>query len=136
MIHGFDDITHELTAEEIELLPVFVKGLSSKIGEDMAITSGEISKAMEGRGVALTGARIRKIINYLRVKKLVRNLVASSKGYYVELDPKKILEYRKGLLARARAIEEVANTFEPYAPTAQLELMPAKDSQPINPPPP
>lgn len=122
MIHGFDDITHELTQEEMELLPVFVKGLSSKLGEDRAVTSGEIIRAMEIKGISLTGARIRKIINYIRVKKLVRNLVASSKGYYVEMDPKKILEYRKGLLARAKAIEEVAMTFEPYAPIEQLGL--------------
>jgi hypothetical protein len=110
MLPGFEDITADLTQEELDLVPVFVKGFSDKIGEAKAITAFEICKALRDRKIS--GARVRKIVNYIRMNKLVHNLVASSKGYYIETDPAKLAEYRRSLKLRARAINAVADSYE------------------------
>ena len=34
MLKGFEDITYELTKEEMEKLPIVIKGLEKKIGKE------------------------------------------------------------------------------------------------------
>lgn len=109
MINGFEQITSPLTEHELELVPLFVKGLSNKIGKENAVKSSHILSAMQQ--YRLTGARIRKIINYIRINGLVKNLIASSDGYYIETNPEKIKKYVKSLRQRASAINAVADSY-------------------------
>ena len=80
MIKGFEKITSELSQEEIDLVPTIVKGLSTKLGKDNAITSTKICKA-----VNITGPRLRKIINHIRIKNLLPALCSTSSGYFVAI---------------------------------------------------
>lgn len=107
MLSGFEDITAELTPDELALVPLFVKGFGDKLGEDRAITAAQITSKMK-----VPGPRVRKIVNYIRLKGMVRNLVATSKGYFIETDPSKIARYKQSLKARAQAINAVADSFE------------------------
>ena len=112
MIEGFETETAELTDYEKDtLLPLLVKGLNSKIGVENAITNCQIVKSMTEKGYKISSVRVRKIINYIRIKHLVYNLVSSSKGYYRSTDPEEIRKYVKSLMQRATAIEEVAKSF-------------------------
>lgn len=113
MIEGFEDITQALTADELKLADEFVIGLRKRQGEIMAISAAQIMLAYRNRGVKLDGARVRKIINHIRSHGLVRNLVASHKGYYVENDPKRLAAYVQSLKQRATAILAVARTYDP-----------------------
>lgn len=112
MINGFIEETKSLTEDELKLVNLFVRGFCDKIGEANAITSEEIIKKLRTTGVKITGARIRKIVNYIRVHHLVINLVATSKGYYIENDPLKLKNYIESLHQRAHAILEVANSYK------------------------
>ena len=58
------------------------------------------------------GARIRKVINHIRIKGLVQNLVANSKGYYIETDVQSIENYKQSLRDRIASIQAVLNSFE------------------------
>lgn len=119
MIEGFEIETAPLTKQELELVPIFVKGFSDKIGKAKAITGAQIieimrAKRMYGKLPAkarITGARIRKIVNYIRLNQLVPNLIASSLGYYIENDPEEIRKYVQGLRDRAAAIKAVADSY-------------------------
>jgi len=112
MIEGFETETAELTDYEKDtLLPLLVKGLNSKIGVENAITNGQIVRSMTEKGYKITSVRVRKIINYIRIKHLVYNLLSSSKGYYRSNDPEEIKKYVKSLMQRSTAIEEVAKSF-------------------------
>jgi len=111
MINGFEYETGPLDDTELQMVAQFVKGFSGKIGADNAVTSDQIIFGMKARGYKITGARVRKIIHYIRIKGLVKNLVATSKGYYIETDPDKIKEYVNGLKQRAAAITAVANSY-------------------------
>lgn len=114
MIDGFSEETSPLSDYEKDtLLPLMIKGLSPRYGVENAITNSEMVaglKKMECRSV--TPARIRKLINHIRLNKLVTNLISSSKGYYRSFDYEEIKAYQTSLMQRASAITEVAKSFE------------------------
>lgn len=113
MIDGFEDVTADLTENELELVPLIVAGLKTKIGKENAITSKEIVKAMKRYDEKFTDARLRKIVNHIRITGLIANLLASSKGYWVETDRREVAKYVKSLGQRKRAIEAVIRSFQP-----------------------
>lgn len=112
MINGFEEETKPLSEDEMNLVPIFVKGLSGKIGKANAITNSEIKRNLEAKGVKVGDpARIRKIINYIRIHGLVKNIIASSNGYWVETDPEEIAKYKASLLQRATSILAIWKTY-------------------------
>lgn len=113
MITLFEKETHVLSNEELSIAKKIVEPLSKKIGKDNAITSGEITKAIESQsGIKVSGARLRKIINYVRTEGMVKNLLATSNGYYVAANEREKIDYIKSLRERASAISHVADCLE------------------------
>lgn len=110
-INGFEDITYELTEKEMSYVEGFVDSFKKRIGKEKAITSTRIIEAYRKIGEKMTGPRIRKIVNYIRINGLVKNLIATSKGYYIETDPEEIAKYKESLLQRCREIQRIANTY-------------------------
>lgn len=112
MINGFEEQTHELTEyEEKTLLPPIIKGLKTKVGEQNAITSTEIVKRMKELGFKLDPARLRKIINHIRVNNLIYNLLATSKGYYIATDESECRSFIESLDQRINAIISVRDAM-------------------------
>ena len=108
-INGFEEITYELTDYEINvLLPIMERGLRKRIGKENAITSNEILDKCVNAGYKLNSARIRKLINYIRVNHVIPFLMDSSKGYYIEHDKVKMIEYIESLEKRAKSIINVS----------------------------
>lgn len=113
MIQGFEEQTEELTQYEVEVLvPIMLKGLSTKIGQSNAITNSRIRSRLKEKEIEITDSKIRKIINYIRVKKLIINLLATGKGYFISNDPDEISKYKEGLIARANSILNLAKSYE------------------------
>jgi hypothetical protein len=106
MINGFKEHTEPLNDyERGTLLPVIVRGLQTKIGASAAITNKEMADKMQEHGYKkVTGPRIRKIINFIRIQGLILNLVASSKGYYIENDIQERRKYVQGVKDRAASM--------------------------------
>jgi len=107
MIKGFEKITSELSQEEIDLVPTIVKGLSSKLGKDNAITSTKICKA-----VNITSPRLRKIINHIRINNLLPALCSTSNGYFVATNIYEMQDYIISLKQRIKAQVDVLNALE------------------------
>lgn len=117
MINNFDAETSPLTEDEKRYAMVIAARIKQNIGEKRAVTSQKIMSIMRNDYHAkISGPRLRKIINYIRLEGLVVNLVASSKGYYVETDPEKISAYVDSLVQRAEAIYTVARSFNTGLP--------------------
>jgi len=113
MIEGFEDQTQPLNDYEKNLLlPVIIKGLNKKIGEENSITSKEIIRKLTNLGYKISGARLRKIINHIRINDLLICLMASSKGYWIETDTQKVMDYIISLEQRADSIQNVANSLK------------------------
>ena len=126
MITGFDDITHELTAEESGYVKYVCDILKQRIGKDLAITNGEISRMLKSRiGDNVTGPRMRKIINFIRRAGMVPCLLSNSQGYFVSYNELEVQAYIKSLTERADAIRQVAISLKrQFKDTYSEELFP------------
>ena len=115
MLKGFESHTEPLTNYEInEILPRMIGGLSRRLGIEQAISNRQIIEILRNKGLSTTDARIRKIINYIRVNDLVPGLIAASKGYYVSKNPKEIRGYIQTLAGREQAIRAIRVKTEKY----------------------
>lgn len=109
---NFEEITYELDEYELEQLPSIVKHLKKKIGKDNAVTSTEVIEAYKNANKSMTGARWRKIINYIRKNHLIPFLMASSKGYYIATDKEDVRKYKESLKQRIQEITAVYDAIE------------------------
>jgi len=114
MLPRFEPQTHDLTQEEKALVPGFVKAFLKYTGPENAVTSEQIIARFHDREIKMTGARVRKIISYIRDEGLVLGLVASSKGYYVSKDPSEIYRWIMSLEGRETKIRMIRKRAEAY----------------------
>jgi hypothetical protein len=109
MIDLFEEITYELTFEELkqadEVAELLQDGQYHKSTEIM----NHLGLVLKGFN---PGARIRKIIHYLRVTGKVKLLCASSKGYYICKNKDKIRKYIHSLEQRERSIYRVRHALK------------------------
>lgn len=104
MITGFEKHTARLTDDEMKLVRGFTIALERRVGKKNAVTSSYIIKEYKKQGVKISGPRVRKIINYIRMNNLVPGLIASSQGYYVTDDPEELKGYIESLEGRLSSI--------------------------------
>lgn len=114
MLSGFEDYTEPLTDYERDaLLPRLVHYLSLCNGRRNAVKNGQIVKHLGYYGCQkVSEARVRKLINYIRIHALVPCLVASSCGYYVTDDPAELDKFISSLSGREDAIRAVRVSME------------------------
>lgn len=115
MIAGFENITHELSEyEKTTLLPIFIKGLSKKVGHRNAVTNKKMVQGVKKLGHNINEARVRKLINYVRNHNLIPGLIASSKGYFISHNPDEVESYVQSLAQRANEINRIKNGMMRY----------------------
>lgn len=108
MIKNFEIQTQPLTEyEELTLLPLFITGMKTKVGKERSVTNAEIVKGLKNQAYKIDGARVRKIINHIRIKGIVQGLIATSEGYYIATCEKELAEYEESLKGREDAIRAV-----------------------------
>lgn len=113
MIKGFTEQTKPLSDYELNtLVPRIVRGLTKKVGKEKAITNTEIVAILKREGYSLSEARVRKIINYIRVNGIIERLIATSDGYYVANTKKEVADYIESLKGREDAIRAVRRRLE------------------------
>jgi hypothetical protein len=143
MITNFDNETAPLNELEQKAAAIIADGMMRwHTGKDKVISSDAICKGLaknyecfrvqQGNGgykPYLNGARIRKIINRIRMENLVPLLVSSSAGYYVATDATEVRDYIRSLKERASAITAVSQALtrqfrEQFAnnPIATMEI--------------
>lgn len=115
MIEGFEEITAKLSQEEKDLIPVFVRVLSKKVGPQLAVTAKQIEEGFwNNMQKKVTQVRVRKIMHFIRMNYLIEGLVATSKGYYVSRDPVTIMKWNKSLEQREDRIRAIRKKSEMY----------------------
>ena len=109
MINGFTNETKPLSEYERDTLtPIIVRGLSIKIGKERAIKNSEICAKMRLQGYRIDNARLRKVINHIRVNALLPGVIATSEGYYIATTKEEMADYIASLESRESAIHEVS----------------------------
>ena len=118
MITGSEEITCPLTDHEREvLLPLFIAGLSRHVGKENPVTSAEIIAAMGERGHKVSGGRVRKVINHIRIHALLPMVLADTNGYWVSDDMAEVALYVRSLKDREDAIRAMRVAIQQQAET-------------------
>jgi hypothetical protein len=108
MIYGFEKETSPLNDKELELIPGLVISFCRRVGKKRAIQNWQILRTYRKRGYRIDSARLRKMINYIRINNMVPNLVSGNVGYWIEPNPYFVKKYIKSLISRSNAIKTVA----------------------------
>lgn len=115
MITNFEGVTNPLTDDEMKLVPYIMDGLRKR-DKDHPIKGAEICERMQAfkktigikEKPKLTDARLRKIINYIRINALLP-IGATSNGYFCITDYLELEGQIKSLKERADAIYAAAD---------------------------
>lgn len=112
-IKGFEIETAPLSEYEMTvLLPCLVRGLRTKVGKGTAVKNAHICSRLKALGYEINEARVRKVINYIRINGLVPRLIATSAGYYVATTREEGRDYIESLIGRENAIRQVRVAME------------------------
>ena len=112
-ITNFEDFTNELNDKELEILPLVIHSFR-KYDKDSPIKSAEIVKKMNiylqerDYKIKMTGARLRKMVNFIRSNSLLP-LIATSKGYFTSKNKETVEKQIQSLLERSRSIRLCAD---------------------------
>lgn len=114
MIQNFEKYTAHLTPYEQDVLtPMVAKYLQTRVGSKNAIRNKDICHAFGVHGYqGLKEARMRKVVNYIRMKGLVHHLVANSHGYYCATSIPEVESYCDSLYERAMAILSIRQALK------------------------
>lgn len=113
MITNFEEHTQELSEVELSLLPKIIAGFKNYTSSNPIKEPEIVSRFNERNAIKLSGARLRKIVNYIRTNGLLP-LIATSKGYYVSYDREEIRKQIESLRQRANSIDTCANGLRKY----------------------
>lgn len=108
MLHDFEGITHDLTKDELRMVP-FVIASFKKYTKNTPITGPEVCRGWNknrerlGFTTRLTEPRLRKICNYIRSHSEIP-LIATRRGYYVSYNLQDIDNQILSLEERAMSI--------------------------------
>ena len=112
MVIGFEEYTASLSEGEVAIAEWLATELPKYVGKKKAVSNYHVRRwiLFEKFG-NIPAARVRKLINYIRINCLVRNLVANSTGYYVAETQEEVETYVQSLRQRAASIMHVAQSF-------------------------
>ncbi len=109
----FEEITSPLTIEERNAVPILINRFKGLPGKKNLVSARKIIEGLKAnRGITLTGARLRKVINYIRINHKLVGLVANSKGYYLTTNPDELNSWIISLREREAAIKAVREAAE------------------------
>lgn len=120
MITNFEEITSEITEDEMLIADILIKSLS-KVTKDKAVSGSAIVDKFNNGGIReylninwkLRDGRLRKIINYIRYTGKLP-ILSNSKGYYVSYDQSDIVAQINSLNERAAAINHAADGLKTF----------------------
>ena len=117
-VTNFEEFTHELTNEEMEILPIVVHGFrnykkTNPIKAQLIVDRMNEYLLARGFKTRMSQPRLRKIVNYIRTNGLLP-LIATSNGYFTTDCKLTIQEQIKSLQERANSIYRCSEGLKKY----------------------
>jgi len=117
VISNFEDITEDLTKDELKLIDPLISGLESRTSKNPVkaptIVRGMNSYAKEHGLTKISEVRLRKLVNHIRSNSIAP-IIATSKGYFLPTDREEIRSQIESLEQRARSILSCASGLERF----------------------
>ena len=114
MLTLFTNITSELTElEKATIVPMLIDTLRHTNSKNR-YTGRNISGWFKACGYDVSGPRLRKMVNYIRVMNLLAPfvLIGASNGYYVTDDAKKVAEQIESIEGRIDSMKCVVDSLK------------------------
>jgi len=108
---NFEELTFELNDDEFKIAQITVEKIKTKIGKMNTVTGGRIRDFFTSKGNKMNEARVRKIIQFIRISGMIKNLVGSSNGYYIADSAKEAARAVVSLREQSRAIKASADVL-------------------------
>ena len=120
MVTNFENITFELTEEELRLVPDICEAFRKYTKENPIKSDDIVRKVNDNReklniSLKFTDSRLRKICNYIRSNGMIP-LIATSSGYYTDYSKEALESQIKSLKERASSIYRCAVGLEKFLP--------------------
>lgn len=117
-VTNFEEYTSELSAEEMEILPIVVHGFrnykkTNPIKAELIVTRMNEYLLARKYKTRMTQPRLRKMVNYIRTNGLIP-LIATSHGYFTSDCKETIQEQIKSLQERANSIQRCAEGLKKF----------------------
>jgi hypothetical protein len=119
MITNFEEITQELSEDEMNLITPICEGMKLRTDKN-PIKAPQIVSGMNtfleksGSKVKMTEIKLRKCVNYIRANSILP-IIATSKGYYVSYDRDVLQGQIESLNQRANSIKSCADGLGVFA---------------------
>ena len=102
---NFEEITHEITDEEKQIAEDLCQILKKKTGKNNALTNKDLRLHLEvSFNKHVTGPRLRKVIQFIRLNGLLNGLIATSSGYWITEDPEELNSWIESMKERENAV--------------------------------
>ena len=113
MIRGFENILSPLNdTDKRVLVPALADLLRWRVGRNLAITNTELRAQLLKKGLHCSDAKLRALVNYIRINGVVERLIATSQGYFVAVSGTELADYCDSLREREAAIRAVRQALE------------------------
>jgi hypothetical protein len=120
MLKGFEQITVELNDFETEVSEIIFDWFNENPGKKGLLKNNDISALVYHKiGKSVNDARVRKIIQYLRMHK-IPNIIATSNGYFSSEDLKEIENWIISLRQREASIRAIREKAERHLEIARF----------------
>lgn len=106
-------IVSKVSKNEIKYVETLAKVLAKRKDKSKALTNRELQVILQDKHkVVFCESSIRRYINYIRVKRLLENLISGSNGYYVAQTTEEVAAYVHKLQHRVYAIYSVIESYD------------------------
>ena len=113
MLKNFEDKTHNLSEEELQIAQAVMKGLKKYVGKTNAVAGSKICSGFnKNTKFKLKGVRLRKIINYLRNQG--EPICSSSVGYYYPANKKELQDTITSIAQRIDSQLKILNKLKKH----------------------
>lgn len=113
MLKNFEEKTHNLSDEELQIAQAVMKGLKKYVGKTNAIPGSKICLGFKKNTKhKIDGVRLRKIINYLRNQG--EPICSSSVGYYYPSNKKELEDTITSIGQRINSQLQILNQLKKH----------------------
>lgn len=122
MITLFKNITHELTDKEKSVLVPMLLQVLLQTHTDYRITGNQLCIYMNAQGHHVSGVRIRKMINFIRVTNAAKPavVIGAGNGYFITTDPNTIAQQIESVKGRIDSMNAFIDTMQAQMGTLKL----------------
>jgi hypothetical protein len=113
MLTLFEDVTHNLTGAELEIIvPKLITAISERNTKQKAIKNKDLVKWLKSENIQTSEVRIRMMVNFIRNTNRLYCLIGTANGYFVSKEIPIIDDQIESILGRINSMKQVIESLQ------------------------